>query len=127
MNAMLEPRMVAAKIHGPFTAGGWEHRFLRITGFVAGRPRNSGHSSIFHRIAQRRVPEGTSDSDPDRSDGPWSLRSWCCPEPPTPGCLENIRRRERGTQPGFHLLVARRLGPGLGTRAQRGDEQGAEI
>jgi hypothetical protein len=30
MNAMLEPRMVAAKIHGPFTAVGWEHRLLRI-------------------------------------------------------------------------------------------------
>jgi hypothetical protein len=30
MNAMLEPRMVAARIHGPFTAAGWEHRLLRI-------------------------------------------------------------------------------------------------
>jgi hypothetical protein len=30
MNAMLEPRIVAAKIHGPFTAVGWEHRLLRI-------------------------------------------------------------------------------------------------
>src|SRR5579863_7277161 len=30
MNAMLEPRMVAAKIHGPFTAAELEHRLLRI-------------------------------------------------------------------------------------------------
>jgi hypothetical protein len=30
MNAMLEPRMVAAKIHGPFTAAGWKQRLLRI-------------------------------------------------------------------------------------------------
>src|SRR5271163_2673795 len=30
MNAMLEPRMVAAKIHGPFTAAGWEQGLLRI-------------------------------------------------------------------------------------------------
>jgi hypothetical protein len=30
MNTMLEPTMVAAKIHGPFTAAGWEHRLLRI-------------------------------------------------------------------------------------------------
>src|SRR5579863_2524606 len=30
MNAMLELRMVAAKIHGPSTAAGWEHRLLRI-------------------------------------------------------------------------------------------------
>ena len=30
MNAMLEPRMVAAKIHGPFTRVGCAHRLLRI-------------------------------------------------------------------------------------------------
>src|SRR5580698_258728 len=30
MNAMLEPRVVAAKIHGSFTAAGCEHRLLRI-------------------------------------------------------------------------------------------------
>src|SRR5580700_3233004 len=53
MNTMLEPRMVAAKIHGPFTAAGWEHRFLRIAassqgGFaiVAIRPFSSGSLSV---------------------------------------------------------------------------------
>src|ERR1700732_4167539 len=49
MNAMLEPRIVAAKIHGPFIAAGWEHRILRIAAssqgglaIVAIRPFSTG-------------------------------------------------------------------------------------
>jgi hypothetical protein len=30
MNAMLEPRMVTAEIHGPFATPGWEHGLVRI-------------------------------------------------------------------------------------------------
>src|ERR1700733_3633251 len=53
MNAMLEPRMVAAKIHGPFTAAGCEHRLLRIAASLQGglaivviRPFSAGSLSV---------------------------------------------------------------------------------
>src|SRR6202140_1828238 len=62
MNAMLEPRMVAAKIHGPFTAAGWEHRLLRITAssqgglaIVAIRPFSAESLSVGSR--RGRDPE----------------------------------------------------------------------
>jgi hypothetical protein len=56
MNAMLEPRIVAAKIHGPLTAAGWEHRLLRIAAssqgglaIVAIRPFSAGSLSVGSR------------------------------------------------------------------------------
>jgi hypothetical protein len=70
MNAMLEPRIVAAKIHGPFTAAGWEHRLLRIAAssqgglaIVAIGPLSAGSLSVGSPGELRCEPLGAENKE----------------------------------------------------------------
>src|SRR4051812_23324164 len=57
MNAMLDPRMVAARIHAPFTPVGWEHRLLRMTASSQGGLAIIAIRPLSVRFGRRRVPE----------------------------------------------------------------------
>ena len=68
MNAMLEPRMVAARIQGPFVCSRPFTRTSKNRGFVARRPGDAGHNlfSALVRTAQMVYfglsPPGTKES-----------------------------------------------------------------